>query len=381
MIVDGGRPGNPVQSDKPVVIHRAAGAILIAMLVASAAVACGGIRGGVNDEGRADANPKFAVAKGELLVVFASPLTANRERAILVPIKRHGGAVVKKLLDESALLVSVEDGKRPLLLEGIRKVEEIEFVFPNRLSAQLSDVKRRPDCVFGGVVSVDQIIEKGRSALKGGAHLLNLSLGIVPLGDVTRDELLEEKRRWRESLILLVRHVRAADAILVLAAGNAGVDGDDTVFPPWVQEADQAAWREHVIVVGASGRDDRPSDFSDKGKIVEIYAPGDDLELPRSRSHEEMMIHVIGLVAPEVELPAVPPAGGETMMCSGTSFAAAIVSGVVALARGEGGLPPPFPAAGVKNLLVETADVGLDGIRIPNAKRLVEAIQRVKASK
>lgn len=363
------------------VIHRGAGAILIAMLVALAAVACGGIRAGVNEEGRADVNPKFAVAKGELLVVFASPLTANRERAILAAIERHGGAVAKKLLDESALLVSADDRKQPLLLEEIRKVEEIEFVFPNRMNAQLSDVKRRPDCVFGGVLNLDQIIEKGRSALKGGAQLLNLSLGIVPLGDVTRDEILDAKRRWRESLIPLVRHVRAADAILVLAAGNTGVDGDDTVFPPWVQAVDQAAWREHVIVVGASGRDDRPSDFSDKGKIVEIYAPGDDLELPRSRSHEEMMIRVIGLVAPGAELPAVPQAGTGTMTCSGTSFAAAIVSGVVALARGEGGLPPPFPAAGVKKLIIDTADVGPNGIRIPNAKRLVEAIQRVKASK
>ena len=159
-------------------------------------------------------------------------------------------------------------------------------------------------------------------AVQRGAHVINLSQ-VVP-GNV---EGIEE---FQAAIQYAVRE----GVIVVAAAGNTGQLGTQRAYP---------ASFDGVISVGASNRQDAGDEVSQFGAKVDVGAPGAELiSLDPSRYD--------------------PSRGMESQVysqpISGTSFAAPIVSGVVALMieqRAREGLPPLRPDE-VKQRLVETAD-------------------------
>ena len=153
---------------------------------------------------------------------------------------------------------------------------------------------------FAGQAASTAVAAAIHYAVDHGARIINLSLG----GEVIT-ELEREAAR------------RAADAgvLLVVAAGNKGLDAGRFGY----------AGLPGALIVGASDLEDGRAGFSNFGADVDLLAPGVDVLSLRARDTD-----FIGLSgAPDY------PAGGATVgedagyyRASGTSFAAALVSGL-----------------------------------------------------
>jgi subtilisin family serine protease len=132
---------------------------------------------------------------------------------------------------------------------------------------------------------------------------------------------------------------RAKGVILIAAAGNAGPKS-----PPLYPAADP-----NVIAVTATDENDQLFHAANQGKHIAVAAPGVDIFLP----------------AP----------GGTYQMTSGTSFAAAEVSGTVALMLER---KPDLDPDSVRKALVATArDLGPKGLDSQFGAGLVDAYQAV----
>jgi len=140
----------------------------------------------------------------------------------------------------------------------------------------------------------------------------------------------------------VLRSLAAAHAqgvVLVAAAGNAGPKS-----PPLYPAADP-----DVIAVTATDQNDKLFQAANQGKHIAVAAPGVDIFLP----------------APE----------GTYQMISGTSFAAAEVSGTVALLLER---RPDLDPEGVRKALMTTAhDLGPNGVDPQFGAGLVDAYQAV----
>lgn len=124
-----------------------------------------------------------------------------------------------------------------------------------------------------------------RKAVDGGAQVVNVSIAAAP------SSALEQA----------VRYAQDHDAVVVAAAGNAtNDDGNDGPAYP--------ASYPGVISVASLGEDGHRIESSGLQSRVDVGAPGKDLTIPW-------------------------PGGGYNPQAEGTSFAAAYVSGVVALVR------------------------------------------------
>jgi subtilisin family serine protease len=140
---------------------------------------------------------------------------------------------------------------------------------------------------------------------------------------------------------LLRRQVTAAyqrGLILVAAAGNAGANS-----PPLYP----AAYPE-VIAVTATDPDDRIFDQANTGRYVAIAAPG---------------VEVLG-----------PHPGGMYQVSTGTSIAAAHVSGVAALLLERN---PRLTAVEIRNILIATADKRAAAKLAPGRVNAFEALRTV----
>lgn len=170
-------------------------------------------------------------------------------------------------------------------------------VLPGRV---LLDRRRSQDPGLPG-----QIAQAIRWAVDSGADVINLSLDTVP----------------SQQLQDAVSYALAQDVVLVAAAGN--VQEGEQVRPAY-----PAAF-EGVIGVGGVGEDGQHVDSSVGGDYLDVAAPGD------------------GIIGP------APRGSGYLAQGEGTSFAAAYVSGVVALVRAY---HPDLPAAEVVRRVLATAD-------------------------
>src|SRR5690606_1948212 len=145
--------------------------------------------------------------------------------------------------------------------------------------------------------------------------VLHLSVGAAPRGSFTADPLA-----------LAVESAVEQGLVVVAAAGNHGVSGGEEVFGGILSPANHP----FVITVGASDSagtaarsDDRVADFSSRGPTLfdglgkpDVLAPGADLALD-ARTGSRLWT-------------AVKDARGHgtSMLGSGTSFAAPVVSGI-----------------------------------------------------
>ena len=162
-------------------------------------------------------------------------------------------------------------------------------------------------------------------AISRGARVINMSF------TGPRDPSIEER----------MAQAGKHGIILIAAAGNAG---------PKAPEAYPAAYR-NVIAVTATDADDKLFQGANRGRYIAVAAPGVDLLLP----------------APD----------GGYQFTTGTSFAAAEVSGIVALMLER---KPGLGQDGVRKALVGSArDLGPRGIDIQFGAGLVDAYQAVRS--
>jgi subtilisin family serine protease len=158
-----------------------------------------------------------------------------------------------------------------------------------------------------------------------GARVINLSLEGEQL---TRTEQLA------------IDHAHRKGALVVVAAGNQGVDASGRA---------PAGFR-HVLPVAAVDVQDKRAAFSNWGPHVKLAAPGVDVLSLRARGSDFMLLTGAkgyqagqGFVGPERQL----------MRASGTSFAAPMVSAVAALIWSRF---PQLTSVQVERMLLESAD-------------------------
>ena len=136
--------------------------------------------------------------------------------------------------------------------------------------------------------------------------------------------------------------LRVSGIALVAAAGNAGPKS-----PPLYPAADP-----NVIAVTATDADDKPFDQANRGTHIAVAAPG-------------------------VNILVAAPDGGYQMQ-SGTSFAAAQVSGIAALLIDRN---PKLDAAAIRRILMTTAhDLGPPGHDDQFGAGLADALAAVTAA-
>jgi subtilisin family serine protease len=169
-------------------------------------------------------------------------------------------------------------------------------------------------------------------AANNGADVINLSVGGAHLSRTEQ---------------LAIDYARGKGALLVVAAGNQGIDLDD--YGP--------AGADGVLTVAATGRDDQRLALSNWGAKVAVSAPGED---------------VVGLRAPRTDLMLkfdVPGyQSGDNVVgddlayyrATGTSFAAPLVAGVASLLLAA---HPDLGAADAGRMILQTAaDIGTPGL-------------------
>lgn len=186
-------------------------------------------------------------------------------------------------------------------------------------------------------------------AVANGARVINLSL--------TAPRMTASERR-------AVEYAGRRGVLVVLAAGNEGR----------VVAADGLAGLDNVIVVGASGPDDRRAPFSNHGAGVDLVAPGVDILSLRARSTD------LNLVA---GLPDYTPGRNfvgpkaRYYRASGTSFAAPFVSGAAALILSR---RPELDTSAVKRMIVHSArDIGTPGVDLETGYGLLDVAAALAA--
>ena len=182
----------------------------------------------------------------------------------------------------------------------------------------------------GTTSSDDQIAAAVRFAVDNGADVINMLL--------TRNTL-DWPESWDDAFLYAMQH----DVVVVAAAGNRG-NGSSSVGAP--------ATMPGVLTVAGTDRNDNTSfDASTQGMTISVAAPSEDL---------------VG----------VTPGGGHTLW-GGTSGAAPIVAGIVALVRAA---HPELDAANVIERIIATArDAGDDDYDPIFGFGLVDAAAAVNA--
>ncbi|OBG11906.1 type VII secretion-associated serine protease mycosin [Mycolicibacterium celeriflavum] len=199
--------------------------------------------------------------------------------------------------------------------------------------------KAADDAAGSGFGNVDTLAGAVRSAADMGATVINVSTIACVAADTKLDD--------RALGAALAYAVEVKNVVVVAAAGNVGAPGQcphqnpvRPGLPDWsdVKAVVSPAWYDdYVLTVGSIGSNGRPSEFSLAGPWVDVAAPGEQV-VSLDRDGE-------GLVA------AVPTPTGEKPL-AGTSYAAPVVAGVVAILRSRS---PELTARQVMRRIEETA--------------------------
>jgi membrane-anchored mycosin MYCP len=194
-----------------------------------------------------------------------------------------------------------------------------------------------------GFGDVDTLARAIRTSADMGATVINVSsVACLPIDGGLDDRPLGAA---------LAYAVDAKNVVVVAAAGNVGGAGqcpeqnpatDPTRpgQPDWdrVRVVVSPAWYDdYVLTVGSVGPQEVPSSFSLAGPWVDVAAPGES---------------VVSLDPDGEGLVSSLPTSGNPMQISGTSYAAPVVSGVVALVRSRS---PELTARQVMRRIEETA--------------------------
>nr|WP_156744433.1 type VII secretion-associated serine protease mycosin [Mycobacterium sp. E740] len=205
---------------------------------------------------------------------------------------------------------------------------------------QSSNKFRAADNTTGsGFGDVDTLARAVRTAADMGATVINISTVACVAADAVLDD--------RALGAALAYAVDVKNVVVVAAAGNVGAPGQcrdqnptHPGRPDWddVKVVASPAWYDdYVLTVGSIAPDGRPSDFSLAGPWVDVAAAGEKV-ISLDRDGE-------GLVA------KTATSAGEQPI-AGTSYAAPVVAGLVALVRARS---PQLTARQVMRRIEETA--------------------------
>jgi len=157
------------------------------------------------------------------------------------------------------------------------------------------------------------------------AKVLNLSLGVAGACDLAVQAAITE--------------INSAGAVIVVAAGNSNVNLATTPFTP--------ASCSNVITVAAVNRDGDRAFYSNYGTAVKIAAPGGEwVSIPYDPNS------ILSTLNSGTTTPVASPGGDIYQYYQGTSMAAPVVSGAVALMRAAN---PSFTPAQILSTLQSTA--------------------------
>jgi membrane-anchored mycosin MYCP len=197
------------------------------------------------------------------------------------------------------------------------------------------------DPAAAGVGDVATLAKAVRTAADLGADVINISSIACASGSVDDGPLGAA----------LAYAVDNRDVVVVAAAGNVGGAGRCPPQP----EAPEVTWEtatvasspgwydDYVLTVGSVGADDAPSEFTLPGPWVDVAAPGE---------------QVVSLHPSGTGLVDSQQSFGRTLPLAGTSYAAPVVSGVVALVRSRF---PELTARQVMRRIEDTARPVGDG--------------------
>lgn len=204
--------------------------------------------------------------------------------------------------------------------DGFSGVAPDSTILAIRQSSNRFRLKSDPQSV--GLGDVDTLARAIRSAADAGAAVINISsVACQPATEPPDDRALGAA---------LAYAVDVRNAVVVTAAGNIG--GGCTKqnpsganahagVPDWdaIESVVSPAWYDdYVLTVGSVGPSGAASDFSLAGPWVDVAAPGED---------------VVTLGADADGLTDSRPDGSQRRALAGTSYAAPVVSGLVALLR------------------------------------------------
>jgi membrane-anchored mycosin MYCP len=194
-----------------------------------------------------------------------------------------------------------------------------------------------------GFGDVDTLAKAVRTAADSGATVINVSsVACLPTNGTLDDRPLGAA---------LAYAVEVKNVVVVSAAGNVGgpgqcpeqnpeTDPSRPGQPDWdhVSVVVSPAWYDdYVLTVGSVDAHGAPSAFTMAGPWVDVAAPGED---------------IVSLDPDGEGLVSSLPTAGEPMPISGTSYAAPVVTGIVALVRSRS---PELTARQVMRRIEETA--------------------------
>ncbi|WGI33977.1 type VII secretion-associated serine protease mycosin [Mycolicibacterium aubagnense] len=244
----------------------------------------------------------------------------------------HGTAI-------AGLIGAAAAGTTPSAFRGMAPEATILAIRQSSNKFRLSD-----DHEISGVGDVETLARAVRAAADAGATVINISsVACMPAADPLDDRSLGAA---------LAYAVDVRNVVVVAAAGNASGEcaqqnplSDPTRpgTPDWdtVHSVVSPAWYDdYVLTVGSVGPSGAPSPFSLAGPWVDVAAPGES---------------VVSLSAQGDGLVDSRPDGRPL---SGTSYAAPVVSGVVALVRSR---LPQLSARQVMTRIEDTAHHPADG--------------------
>jgi hypothetical protein len=186
-------------------------------------------------------------------------------------------------------------------------------------------------------------------AADNGAKVINLSLGGVGSSNVVEHA---------------IAHAREKGAVVVVAAGNDGRETKD--FAP--------ARYDGAITVTATDRRDKRAPFSNFGPAVDIAAPGVEVLSLRGRGTDLLAF----IRAMEYE-PGTGVVGNDRAYyrASGTSFAAPVVSGTIALVLSA---KPELSADEAARMVLHSArDIEIEGVDNLSGYGIVDAAAALRA--
>lgn len=170
---------------------------------------------------------------------------------------------------------------------------------------------------------ITDLIAGTKATIDSGASIVNISWGDTSTCADDSQVRLKSNRNWRLQQTNLVEYAKEKDVLLVYSAGNNCEKNDDQLLVD-INDIAQDAWQTNTLIVAATDADDKETDFTRMGNVVNIAAPGDQMGWGNT----------------------------DGSLGVGTSFSAALVTGSAGIVKG---INSSLKAAEIKDILVATS--------------------------
>ena len=183
-------------------------------------------------------------------------------------------------------------------------------------------------------------------AADNGANVINMSLGSTYRGTV--DQYIAALPDTHNAYLNALTYAVNKGSTVVIAAGNDAVDFDSNWFtaPAYLSE-----YIPGVISVGAVANNGQKAGYSNYGSKITIGAPGGDFKSAGS-FNEEDALYATSPISPQSANPGYYQIDSMYGYMNGTSMAAPVVSGAIALMHAQN---PDLTPAEIEDILQKSA--------------------------